>query len=75
MKKQKNNEPIQTTISKENRSRLLKYCSQNDITPAALVRKLISRFLTNYENRIKKADPFDTSDLSGQSVMSENFEI
>ena len=76
MKKQQNTEAIQSRISPEFKLRLENYCSRNDITEAALIRKIVCRFLTNYENRMKKPDPFtDTSDLSELSVKSEKFEI
>ena len=76
MKKQPNTEVIQSRISPEFKLRLENYCFKNDITEAALIRKIVCRFLTNYENRMKKPDPFtDTSDLSELSVKSEKFEI
>ena len=51
MEKPKNTEAIQTTISPEWRLRLKQYCYKNDISEAALLRRLVTRFLRGSKHK------------------------
>ncbi len=54
MEKRKNTKPIQSTISPEFKLRLENYCIKNDITEAALIRKIVCRFLRGSNHKINK---------------------
>lgn len=53
MKKQPNTEVIQSRISSEFKLRLENYCMKNDITEAALIRKIVCRFLRGSKNKVR----------------------
>lgn len=54
MEKRKNIKPIQSTISPEFKLRLENYCFKNDITEAALIRKIVCRFLRGSNHKANK---------------------
>lgn len=53
MEKQRNTEVIQSRISPEFKLRLENYCMKNDTTEAALIRKVICRFLRGSKNKAR----------------------